>query len=305
MRPDTETPALLLGLIGEGIGESLSPTLYEDEASRHGLLCIYQRIDLDELGLTPAHLPELLTAAERFGFAGLNITHPCKQAVIPHLHELSDEARAIGAVNTVVLRHGRRIGHNTDHYGFSRNIREHLGERAIGRVVQLGAGGAGAAVADAILQLGASRLTLFDAAAERATTLARALQARFPKAQVSSGGNLVEAMRSADGLINATPVGMRKHPGTPLPAELLESRHWVAELIYFPLETELLHIARQKGCHTIDGLGMVVHQAARAFELYTGGLVADDQRMAAHVADVLARRALRATQAMRPSSQRA
>lgn len=291
MRPDHETPALLLGLIGEGIGESLSPTLYESEAAHRGILCIYQRIDLDELKLGPDHLPELLTAAERLGFAGLNITHPCKQAVIPHLHELSDEARAIGAVNTVVLRDGRRIGHNTDHYGFSQNMREHLGARELGRVVQLGAGGAGVAVADALLRLGAHSLTLFDQAPERAETLAQTLQARFPQAQVRAGHSLADAMREADGLVNATPVGMRKHPGTPLPPELLESRHWFSEIIYFPLETELLRIARRKGCHTVDGLGMVVHQAARAFELYTGGLPADARRMAAHVTETLNRRA--------------
>lgn len=291
MRPENETPALLLGLIGEGIGESLSPTLYEHEAARHGLLCIYQRIDLDELGLGPANLPELLTAAERFGFAGLNVTHPCKQAVIPHLHELSDEARVIGAVNTVVLRNGRRIGHNTDHYGFSQNLRENLGDRAPGHVVQLGAGGAGAAVADAILRLGARSLTLFDQTAGRAEYLAQALRTRFPGIPVDVGGDPAQALRRADGLINATPVGMRKHPGTPIPGSLLEPRHWFAEIIYFPLETELLRIARAKGCHTIDGLGMVVHQAARAFELYTNGIAADARRMAAHVAEILARRA--------------
>ncbi|MER1968988.1 shikimate dehydrogenase [Castellaniella sp. GW247-6E4] len=290
MRPQHETPALLLGLIGEGIGESLSPTLYEHEAAQHGILCMYQRIDLDELNLTPADLPELLTAAERFGFSGLNITHPCKQAIMPHLHELSDEARAIGAVNTVVLRGGRRIGHNTDHYGFSKNLREHLDGRELGRVVQLGAGGAGVAVADATLRLGARGLTVFDQAPGRADALARTLQARFPQAQVHAGGDLAKAMREATGLVNATPVGMRKHPGTPLPPELLEPRHWFAEIIYFPLETELLHAARQKGCHTIDGVGMVVHQAARAFELYTGGLPADARRMGAHVTEVLRRR---------------
>lgn len=291
MRPDFETPSLLLGLIGEGISESLSPTLYEHEAARHGILCLYQRIDLDELDLTAAHLDELLIAAERFGFAGLNITHPCKQAVIPHLHALSDEARAIGAVNTVVLRDGRRIGHNTDHYGFSQNMRENLGAREVGHVVQMGAGGAGVAVADAILRLGARSLAVFDPVSERAEALARILQDRFPDAEVRAGGDLARALREADGIVNATPVGMRKHPGTPLPAQWLEPRHWYSELIYFPLETELLRIARDKGCHTIDGLGMVVHQAARAFELYTDGIGADAARMAAHVADVLAQRA--------------
>lgn len=291
MRLQTETPALLLGLIGEGIGQSLSPALYEGEAAHHGILCLYQRIDLDELHLTPAALPELLTAAERFGFKGLNITHPCKQAVIPHLHTLSDEARAIGAVNTVVLQQGRRIGHNTDHYGFAQNIRQHMDGTRIGRVVQLGAGGAGAAVADAILRLGAERLALFDHDPDRARSLARSLQARFPHAPITAGGDLALAMQAADGLINATPVGMHKHPGTPLDPDLLESRHWFAEIIYFPLETELLRIARLKGCRTVDGIGMVVHQAARAFELYTDGLPADARRMTAHVMRILERRA--------------
>ncbi|CAM5184783.1 Shikimate dehydrogenase (NADP(+)) OS=Castellaniella defragrans OX=75697 GN=aroE PE=3 SV=1 [Castellaniella defragrans] len=290
MRLNTETPALLLGLIGDGIGQSLSPTLYENEASHHHILCLYQRVDLNELRLTADALPELLTAAERFGFKGLNITHPCKQAVIPYLDSLSDEARVIGAVNTVVLRDGKRFGHNTDHYGFTQNIKTHLGGRLIGRVVQLGAGGAGSAVADAILRLGATSLTLFDQARDRAERLVQALQARFPQAEVRVGQDLASAMRQADGLINATPVGMRTHPGTPLPPALLESRHWFAEIIYFPLETELLRIARQKGCHTIDGIGMVVHQAARAFELYTDGIPADVARMQNHITEVLEKR---------------
>ena len=301
MRPATETPALLLGLIGDGIGESLSPTLYEAEAAHHGILCIYQRIDLGELGLGPAHLPELLTAAERLGFAGLNITFPCKQAIIPYLDELSDEARVLGAVNTVVLRDGRRIGHNTDHYGFSQNLRENLGDREPGHVVQLGAGGAGSAVADAILRLGARSLTVFEQTPGRAESLVESLQPRFPDATITVGTDLAQAMQQADGLINATPVGMRKLPGTPLPPALLESRHWFSEIIYFPLETELLRIAREKKCHTTDGLGMVVHQAARAFELYTNGLTADAQRMAQHVATVIEQRAAAREQQAHPA----
>jgi shikimate dehydrogenase len=291
MNADYDTPSLLLGLIGEGIGESLSPTLYETESTHHGLKCIYRRIDLDTLRLTPADLPALLQAAERFGFAGLNITHPCKQAVIPYLDTLSDEARAIGAVNTIVLREGRRIGHNTDHYGFYKNLTEHLPDCAMDHVVQLGAGGAGVAVADAALLAGVRALTIFDRAAGRAEDLARSLSTRFPQARVRAGTDLPGAMREADGLIHATPTGMRKHPGMPLPAELIDARQWVAEIVYFPLETELLRVARQKGCRTVDGLGMVVHQAAKAFELFTGGRLPDARRMGAHVADILARQA--------------
>lgn len=289
MKTNYNAPSLLVGLIGEGISESLSPTLHETEAGYHGLKCIYQRIDLDELGLSADELPALLQAAERLGFAGLNITHPCKQAVIPFLDELSDEARALAAVNTVVFRNGRRIGHNTDHYGFHQNLVRNLPDRPMGHVVQLGAGGAGSAVADAALVAGAQNLTLFDQAPGRAQALAEALGKRFPQAQVHVGQDLAAAMAQADGLIHATPTGMRKHPGLPLPADLLNTQPWVAEIVYFPIETELLRVARAKGCRTVNGLGMVVYQAAKAFELFTDGLVPDAPRMLAHVLSILAR----------------
>src|SRR3712207_4265193 len=152
-------PALLAGLIGEGIAGSLTPAMHEAEAAAQGLRLVYRRIDLAALGLGPEALPELLTAAERFGFAGLNITHPCKQAVIPLLHDLSPEARALGAVNTVVLRGGRRVGHNTDAPGFAEGFRRGLPDARLDRVVQMGAGGAGSAVAPAAPQLGTRRLT--------------------------------------------------------------------------------------------------------------------------------------------------
>ncbi|WP_233553322.1 shikimate dehydrogenase, partial [Teichococcus wenyumeiae] len=155
-------PQLLLGLIGAGIQLSRTPAMHEAEGAAQGFNTLYRLIDLDQLRLGPDALPELLTAAERMGFSGLNITYPCKQEVIPHLHELSDEARELGAVNTVVLREGRRIGHNTDASGFAESFRRQLPGVPLGRAVQLGAGGAGAAVAHAALRLGAGQLHLFD-----------------------------------------------------------------------------------------------------------------------------------------------
>jgi len=109
----------LIGLIGSGIQESLTPAMHEAEGSALGLRYIYRLINLTALHLPPEALPELLAAAERMGFNGLNITHPCKQAVLPLLHDLSDDARGIWAVNTVLLKDGRRIGHNTDASGFA------------------------------------------------------------------------------------------------------------------------------------------------------------------------------------------
>ncbi len=168
-------PTHLVGLIGSGIQASLTPALHEQEGAAQGLCTIYKLIDLDRLGLGPDALPDLLLAAERMGFAGLNITHPCKQSVIPLLDELSPEARALGAVNTVVLRDDRRVGHNTDWWGFAESFRRGLPDAKRDRVVLLGAGGAGSAVAHAALVLGAGRLAIFDVDASRATKLAAEL----------------------------------------------------------------------------------------------------------------------------------
>ena len=277
MNAPTE-PAVLLGLIGAGIQASLTPALHEREGRAQGLRTIYKLIDLDVLGLTAGALPDLLTAAERMGFTGLNITHPCKQAVLPLLHEITPEARALGAVNTVVLRDGIRSGHNTDWSGFAQNFRRGLPDVALGHVVQLGAGGAGAAVARAALTLGVRHLTIFDVDAERSRALAARLGSQFGHAQVTAGTDVAAAVAVADGVINATPVGMANHPGLPLPAESLRAQLWVSEIVYFPLETALLRAARAIGCRTLDGGGMAVFQAVEAFRLFTG-IAPDAERM--------------------------
>ncbi|WP_261547070.1 shikimate dehydrogenase [Burkholderia multivorans] len=286
-------PSFLIGLIGQGIGGSLSPAMHEEEGFRQGFGYVYRRIDVDALGLTVDALPALLDAAQRMGYNGLNITHPCKQRVIEHLDELSDDARALGAVNTVLFRDGRRIGHNTDWSGFAKSFRRGLPGASLERVVQLGAGGAGAAVAHAALQMGAAELTLFDVDATRAASLAGELQQRFPAARVVAGGTpsgdaLAAAMRAATGLIHATPTGMIKHPGLPLPAELLHVGMWVADIVYFPLETELIRAARAAGCATLPGGGMAVYQAVDAFELFTGR-TPDAERMFEHFQSLVAR----------------
>jgi shikimate dehydrogenase len=171
--------SLLLGLIGAGIQASRAPALHEGEAAEQGLRCIYKLIDLEQLKLGTDALPDLLVAAERMGFAGVNITHPCKQAVIPLLTDLSPDARAIGAVNTVLLRDGKRIGNNTDWYGFAEGFRQGLPDVSLDRVVQLGAGGAGSAVAYAAAKLGVKQLSIFDIDAARANVLAAQICVQF------------------------------------------------------------------------------------------------------------------------------
>jgi quinate/shikimate dehydrogenase (NAD+) len=262
-------PAVLVGLIGAGIQASRAPALHEREGAEQGLRYVYKLIDLDQLTLDPGALPELLTAAERLGFAGLNITHPCKQSVLPLLTDLSEDARALGAVNTVLFRDRKRVGHNTDWWGFAESFRRGLPGARLNRVALLGAGGAGAAVAYAALKLGAQRVSLFDLNTTRAAELSDRLSAIFGRGKAVASSDLVEAMSEADGVIHATPTGMAKYPGLPLPEQLLHSALWVAEVVYFPLETELLGVARRIGCRTLDGGGMAVFQAVEAFRLFT------------------------------------
>jgi shikimate dehydrogenase len=278
-------PSILAGLIGSGIQASRTPALHEHEGDAQGMRYLYRLLDLDALKLDLSALPDLLTSAQRMGFTGLNITFPCKQAVIPLLDELSPEARGIGAVNTVLFQNGKRVGHNTDCLGFAEGFRRGLHDVARRRVVQLGAGGAGAAVAHALLAEGVEQLSIFEVDQARAQGLVDNLNAHFGAGRAQVGDDLPTAMAEADGLVNTTPVGMRKLPGTPLPPELLHANLWVAEIIYFPLETDLLKHARALGCRTLDGGIMAVFQAVKAFELFSGQ-AADAERMQDHFASM-------------------
>ena len=284
-RPDT----VLLGLIGSGIQLSLTPSMQMEEARHHGLRAHYQLIDLDRFGGSPADLPRLLATAKDMGFAGLNITYPCKQAVIPHLDALSDEAQAMGAVNTVVIRDGRLIGHNTDGSGWARGFTRALPGADLAAVALLGAGGAGAAIAHAVLRLGAGSLRLVDADPARAAALAEELNRLYPGQRARAAADAAQALQGATGLIHATPTGMAKLPGLPLPAALLHGGLWVSEVVYFPLETELLRTARALGCPISDGGGMAVGQAVGAFELFTGR-TPDAARMERHFHHLIAER---------------
>lgn len=274
-------PRILAGLIGAGIQASRTPALHEQEGDAQGLRYLYRLIDLEPLHLDINALPDLLQAAEQMNFTGLNITYPCKQAILPLLDELSDEARGIGAVNTVVFKDGKRIGHNTDCLGFAEGFRRNLNDVARQRVVQMGAGGAGAAVAHALLAEGVERLSIFDVDASRARDLVDNLARRFGNGRAQVGNDLENAMAEADGLVNTTPMGMAKLPGMPVPSALLRAELWVAEIVYFPLETELLRNAHALGCRTLNGGNMAVFQAVKAFELFSG-VVPDAHRMLAH-----------------------
>jgi shikimate dehydrogenase len=270
------TDTLKVALIGHGIQLSRTPEMHRREGAAQGLSYTYELRD-SALG-TDLTIAQMLDQAQDDGLRGVNITHPFKQAALAHLDQLSEAARAVQAVNTVVFRDGKRFGHNTDYWGFSEAFRRGLSNAPRGTVLLLGAGGAGGAVAHALCDLGVETLLIQDVQLERAEALAEVLRARGQKVRVSTEPGTAAA--SADGIVNASPVGMASLPGTPIPVDLLEPRHWVADIIYFPLETELLAAARARGCRTMDGSGMAVFQAVRAFELFTG-IAPDPARMRA------------------------
>lgn len=287
-RPQAARPAarpalrsVQVGLLGRGIQLSRTPLMHEREAARLGLDYSYILVDFDQLGLPDAALPGILAAGAALGFQGFNVTLPFKQQVIPLLDALAPEAAAIGAVNTVVYGHGgTTTGHNTDSWGFAESFRTGLADAPRRQVVQFGAGGAGAAVAQALLECGVEYLDLVDSDHGRAQTLAGRMRAAWGD-RVRSTDKVAEALAWTDGIVNTTPVGMAKFPGLPFPAERLRPNHWVAEIIYFPEETELLRRARALGCRTLAGTGMAIGQAVRAFELFTG-LKSDMASMAGH-----------------------
>lgn len=274
----------VVGLIGEDILGSLSPVLHEREAELLGLRYSYLTFDLRELRLAADTVGELVQAARRLGFSGLNVTHPCKQLVIEHLDGLAKEAEAINAVNTVVFEDGAAVGHNTDWTGFGESLRRFLPGVATEEVVVVGAGGAGSAAAFALLSGGAGHVTVVDVVPERAEALATSLAPSFGKGRLTADG--VRALRArlavADGVVQATPVGMAPRGGLPFDATLLRPSSWVYDIVYRPRETELLQRARALGCRTLSGGPMVVFQAAEALRLFTGA-TPDAKRMLTHL----------------------
>jgi shikimate dehydrogenase len=264
--------SILAGLVGQGVTPSLTPGMHEREAQRQGVRYVYKTIDLPDDRLSEAHLRRLLEAAAELGFDGLNVTHPLKQTMVSLVDEVTTDVAAIGALNTVLFDNGATVGHNTDVTGFGRAFTEGLPGAAIDELTVLGAGGAGTAVAHALVRLGARRVRVYDPDRGRADALVRSVTSSGADADVKavSKGDLPAVLETASGLVNATPVGMAAHPGTPIAPELLRAHLWVVDIVYRPLETDLLRDARAIGCRVLTGARMAVHQAADAFELIAG-----------------------------------
>lgn len=266
---DTADRPTRIGLLGAGIAGSRTPRMHMAAASALGLPYAYDLIDA-----TARDLPEdpsaILNLLASEGFDGLNVTYPYKRAVLPVLDELSEAARKVGAVNTVLLRDGKRLGHNTDHWGFTESLRRGLPDAKKDCVLQLGAGGAGGAVAHALLDDGVGRVLIRDVSEAAAEELAARLRDTYGTDRAQAVTDVMAAAQEACGIVNCTPVGMDKHPGLPLTAAAIDPRHWVADIVYFPLETELLATARALGCAVLPGSGMALYQAVRSFRLFTG-----------------------------------
>lgn len=278
----------LVGLLGEGIGASLTPPMHRREAECLGIDYEYQTIDIAETGETVEDLAAIMGRISDVGFDAINVTHPFKQRVIEYLDSLSPSAKRIGAVNLVIFGADGAVGHNTDWSGFHTAVSSGIGDISGRSVVQVGAGGAGAATAFALLKLGIASLTVVDLHESRARQLAERCQKDFPSAQVSTTpmANVGQALAETDGVVHATPIGMALSPGIPFDPAALAEEAWVAEVVYRPLDTALLSAARERGHRVLDGGMMAVGQAADSLRIITG-LDADHARMRGHFLELI------------------
>jgi shikimate dehydrogenase len=268
METEHQSPAgkkFLTGLIGSPIAASAAPAMHDLAAEALGVRCHYQLIEV--AGADQAGLRALLDGVRRLGFAGVNVTFPYKEAVLPLLDELSPRAREIGAINTIVVRDGRLVGYNTDTSGFERAIGDFVKTSGNRAVALIGAGGVGKAIAFALANLGVAELRIIDTERAKAAQLVRQLEGR-QAARVFD--RIEDAVDGVAGVINGTPVGMLPDRGMPVPETLLHGGMWVADAVYTPLWTPFLVAAKAKGAAVMSGRDLAIHQAADAFELFTG-----------------------------------
>lgn len=264
-------PRVLVGLIGANIMGSLSPALFADAFAAAGIDGFYHLMDVDRL--PGRSLARLLDAIRTAGFVGTNITFPFKQDIIPLLDAIDPQAAQVGAVNTVAIApDGRTTGYNFDRPGFRHSFEESLGRDSAkgATVMQVGAGGAGRAVAFALMDLGVGLLIVHDLDGARANGLKADLAAHYGAACCRVTSDLEADIAAADGVVNATQVGMRGFPGNPIPVAPLRASHWAADVIYTPIQTVFLEAAAAKGARVLNGGGLCVHQAVEAFRLFTG-----------------------------------
>ena len=281
---------LRAALVGSGISASLTPAMHEAEGKYHGLEYTYSRFDTALPPYRNQKLADIVFRARDDGLAGMNVTHPFKVEILDIADELSDHVNALGASNTIVFTDNGIVAHSTDYGGFFYGFERDLQGCGKNRVLLIGAGGGGSAVAFALASLGIAELLVYDIDPAHARDLVARLgtHARGMEARVAAQLD-VQTMAGIDGVVNATPVGMASHPGSAIDPELLTPELWVSDIVYFPLETELLKTARARGCRVMNGSGMAVYQAVRSFELFSG-IKADTRRFEAKFEQLVAAR---------------
>jgi len=265
MPPTINGKTKLVGLIGWPVEHSLSPAMHNSAFAALNLNWRYL-----PLPVHPERLGEAVAGLRALGFVGANVTVPHKEAVMSYLDHVTPEAQAIGAVNTIVVREGRSIGHNTDWCGFLAALSEGGFDPQGKRVVVLGAGGAARAVVYALAHAGA-QVTVLNRTLARAQVLVKDFSPLFPALPLTLQ-TLEEQTAEAHLLVNATPVGTWPEVNQSIwPQGLTFPGHLtVFDLVYNPRQTKLLRQAEAAGAKAIGGLGMLVHQGAAAFELWTG-----------------------------------
>ncbi|SFD00204.1 shikimate dehydrogenase [Bosea sp. CRIB-10] len=256
---------VLLGLIGSPIAHSATPAAQEAAARAAGIEAHYHLIEVAGAGRDD--LAAMLDGVRRLGFSGINVTFPYKEAVVPLLDGLSEQAAAMGAVNTVVVDDGRLVGHNTDASGFATAYRR-LGRQDRDKPVAIiGAGGVGKAIAFALAGSGVSRLGLYDTDRGKVEALAAAIGGR---AQIAIFDSAEAAAEGAAGIVNGTPIGMLPNRDMPIEARAIHASQWVADAVYNPLWTPFLKTAQAAGATVMTGRELAIHQAVDAFRLFTG-----------------------------------
>jgi shikimate dehydrogenase len=259
----------LTGLFGHPVGHSLSPLMHNCAFQKMGLPFIYAAFDIE-----PTHIGSAVESIRALGLRGVNVTIPHKVAVMPFLDEIDEEARQIGAVNTIVNENGRLIGYNTDGRGYVQSlIEEEDIHPAHARVLMLGAGGAARGVALALIRAGVERVLITNRTYAKAEQLAVELSHLFPGKHIRaiSKEQIASAIRESTLLVQTTSIGM--HPdneASPIPAEYLHSGLLVSDLIYNPLQTRIQRDALAAGARTHSGAGMFIYQGALSFEYWTG-----------------------------------
>jgi shikimate dehydrogenase len=256
-------------VLGHPIGHTLSPVMHNASMQALNFDGIYLALDVH-----PDRLMEVLPSMALMGFAGVNLTVPHKEVAFHGLDQLDASAKLFGAANTVEFTESGMIGHNTDGYGFLKALEEAFGKTVKGdSIFVLGCGGAGRATALQAATEGAKSLVLADIDAERVQRLEdeiKTISSDIEIVQALEKSKQVELCRACDLVVQASPVGMKKDDPSLLPSEAFRAGQRAFDLIYMYPETAFLTTAREAGADIANGLGMLLHQGARAFEIWTG-----------------------------------